>query len=67
MAIILAHNVLFPSAEGDRMPPPHDKASGGATVWEKRTVELIGADRNTRPRREARQEADRSLPGQSGT
>lgn len=32
----------------------------------KRTVELNGADRNTRPRRETRQESDPSLPGQSG-
>ncbi len=42
------------------MALPHDTSSGGATVREKRTVELIGADRNTR------QEPDRSLPGQSG-
>ena len=65
MAIILPHGVLFPAAEGDRMAPPHDTASGGATVREKRTVELIVADRNSRPRRETRQEPDRSLPGQS--
>ena len=45
------------------MAPSHDRASGGATVREKPTLEGIG--RNTRPRRESRQEPDRSLPGQS--
>jgi type I restriction-modification system DNA methylase subunit len=54
MAIILPHGVLFRSSEGDRMAPSHDTASGRATVRENRTLELIGADRNTPPRPETR-------------
>lgn len=46
------------------MALPRDRANGGAAVRKKRTLECIIAYRNTRPRRETRQEPDRSLPGQ---
>jgi|GEM_PF-5974287 len=48
------------------MARSRDRASGGANARENRPVELIDADRNTRPRREIRLEPDRSMPGPAG-